>query len=127
MLISATQSIDDKVQVIAQQEKRSNLNFFQIMSFANMDTPMRYPILDTIFLVQLEKNFNLKLAQVAVNNDNNLRQINSTEYIFVICFEFKSLYNRDCSTEFLKEYPNYQLLEIIFNKYPLNIYLAKNI
>lgn len=121
----AADSIKSEVQVVKAEEKFNSFNFFQIISYANKGTTFRYPTLDTILLVPLEKKLKTKLAKISDNSPYSLVQTNDKSYIFVSCFEFDYPAVIDCSTEFLNAYPGYIIKRNVFNQYPLSVYLTK--
>lgn len=125
-ILSAARSVQEEVLNIKLNENLSNFNFFQIISFANRDSNFRYPTLDTILVVPLEKSLSTKLAKISDDSAYNLMQTGSDKYIFLTCFEFDHpnlVY--DCSNNFLTIYPDHTLIKNIYNQYPLSIYLTK--
>lgn len=109
-----------------QNEISNEPDSFQIVSFAHNGVIFRYPTLDTILIVPLEKSLNVKLAKISDDDPYNLVQINSKEYLFLSCFEFlNQIKNQDCRGEFQKLYPNYSIIKPIYNQYPLLIFLTR--
>jgi len=103
-------------------------NSFQIISFASDKTTFRYPTLDTILMVPLEKKLNVKLGKISDDSPFNIVQTNDDKYIFVNCFEFSgNLTSRECIKNFTILYPKHSIVKPVFIRYPLSIYLAKRI
>lgn len=116
---SASSSIDKRVS--------NNPHSFQIISFAGDDIIFRYPTLDTILLVPLEKELNLRLTKTSDDSPYSIEQINDNQYIFVTCYEFKVEFVRDCNPIFLAIYPEFEIIDNVYNQHPISIYLAKRI
>lgn len=128
LIKSAASSVHQEVLNIKLIENLSDFNFFQIISFANRGSNFRYPTLDTVLLVPLEKSLSIKLAKISDNDPYNLVQINDENYIFLACFEFDdSSRVYDCSNSFLTFYPKHKVLKNIYNKHPISIYLTKRL
>lgn len=107
------------------QNENLNPSSFQIISFASDQTTFRYPILDTILMVPLEKKLNVKLVKISDDSPYSIVQINSDKYIFVACFQFSShLLISDCRKSFISFYPNHAIVKSVYIRYPLFIYLA---
>lgn len=97
---------------------------FQVISYASRETIFRYPTLDTLILVPLEKKLNVKLAKISDDSPFTLVQINDDRLIFVTCFEFNHPNAvMDCSRDFSGNFPNFTLVKNIYNRYPISIYL----
>lgn len=115
--------IKDEIQQIQLRENLPDANFFQISSYANYQTSFRYQILDTILLVPLEYQLNRKLVAVDDSSPYNHYQINSSKYIFLVCFEFvHNLIVGNCTTDFFLQHPNYQFINHVFTNYPISVY-----
>lgn len=119
-------TIINEIKFIQSKEFLPEANFFQISSYANYQTSFRYQILDTILLVPLEQQLNRKLVAVDDSSPYNHRQINSSKYMFLTCFEFANhLFVGNCTIDFLSQNPNYQLINHIFTKYPVSVYIMR--
>ena len=101
-------------------------NFFTIHSYIqNHGIMQAYSILDSVFLVRLEEEFNKKLT-ILNKEKTGFTQLNTSDYSFVTCYDFDHYHNwLDCEQLFIAEHRNYQIVKRIYTGRPLSIYLAK--
>lgn len=126
LLAQAISAIQSHIYNIKTNQDFSNFNFFQIVSFATSPNTFRYPPLDTIFLVPLEKNLRTKLGKISDEDIYTIVQTNQAKFIFVVCFEFYQKFSvKDCTKDFLNLNQNFTVVQNIYLRYPLSIFLAQ--
>ncbi len=103
-------------------------NFFQIVSFvgpeANQGKIIPYPVLDTYLLVGLEEKLSKKLTQTSDLSPYNYIQLNSSNYLIVLCFKFAQ--DDQCLNYFSSEFRDYNILKKIYNIDSTSLYLARH-
>lgn len=120
-----TLTVLEELSRIKKTEGFSNLDFFQVASFAVSEVAIPYPVLDTFLIVPLEERLRVKLAQISDQSPYNHFQINRKEYLLVSCFELVKK-SKDCLGVFKYNFPDYNILKMIYNDESVNIYLAKH-
>src|SRR3989338_9321959 len=100
---------------------------FQIKSYAMDEKIVEYPVLDTVFLIPLEKKLNKKLAVISDNSPYNHVQTGGKEYFVVACHEFSNLSRwKECLNVFQRSYPNYGILKNLYTGSNMAVYLTKH-
>lgn len=130
-LNGAVSTMEHEISKIQARENFPRPNFFQIVSYAHTlewYLPFYAP-LNSVFLLPLEKNLKTKLARTEDGAGYwGLKQTNDDNFIFLICIEYSNKYIvKDCTSNFSQYYPNHRVIKNIYTKYPLSVYLTKNI
>lgn len=100
---------------------------FQIKSYAMDEEIVEYPVLDTVFLIPLEKKLNKKLAIISDKSPYNHIQTGGKEYFIVVCHEFSPFARfSECLETFKRSYPNYRILKNLYSSSNIAIYLSKH-
>lgn len=122
-----TNAIKKEIIGVKEKDKLTEINFFQIRMYWGGQNISGF---DTIFWVQLEKDFNKKFTKV-IDGSENIWSTNDEKYIFLVCVPRKEDYSweNNCLASFSKNMAkydlNYEVLQKIYSEKPYFIYLTK--
>lgn len=117
--VALTQRIKD-VQI---QKNYSESNFFLIKVYTQgVETPT---IEDLAFWLPLEQKLHIKFIEVN-DSTSSFKRLNSADYIYIVCHSFTKTINisKDCLDPFSKEFSDYKINKVIYEKQPFTIFEA---
>lgn len=125
LVMEVTDKIVRDLQNIKREDNFTNYDFFQVNSIAELQDGsgvFHYPVLDTIFIVPLEKKLNIKLVRVSDMSPYNHYQIGRKDYVVVSCIKVtKEL----CKRKFEEENSGYNFVKVSYEGPEFFVFLAK--
>lgn len=119
----ATTMLAQRVKDVQGQKRYSKLDFFLIKVYTqDVETPT---IEDLAFWLPLEQKLQRKFIEVN-DSTSSFKRLNSDDYIYIVCHSFTKTINvsKDCLEPFSKEFSDYKINKVIYEKQPFTIYEA---
>lgn len=122
LVMKITDDMVNDLQKIKQEKKFKNYDFFQVNSLMENNGILRYPVLDTLFLVSLEEKLNTKLASFSNTSPYHHIQTNERDYLIIPCIKISLAL---CQDEFKKRNLEYSLIKVFYSGRDFSILFAK--